>query len=503
MADFSAGQNWRGRHLPETGYGLTTKGPNIKRLDAILEDLHSGLSERWGVNTRQNPESLLNHLLTNVADRIAELWELGEDVYYSGYPSSAEGSNLDNAAQYGGSVRLDAAPSYYRIMCTGIDGMYIPEGTIIASDTNPSVNLVLRSQGLITRSSFSRIVIKAAVSEISGNVTIALNGKTYTAIVPKGTNLMDAMSMLAKAIYDEDFSVKTAEDEAYIILSAKNEASGNTLVLPETLTTESVSSIILFATTENGDIFLPNGTITKIVKSAAGLDSVVNVGAYIAGRRTETDVEFRKSYTDRIFNRSSRMVGSIKSAIIDKVQGVRSVAVYENDTNAVDAMGRWPHSVEAVVDGGDALEIAKQILNVKAGGINTFGSVVVEIPGEYGENIPIRFNRPTYLPVWFRVGIVLSKTEPLATNYVDIIKDVILEEMDKIGTGDSVAPQRSMTGAICRAVSGIDYVDISMAVQEGDEAPDQFTLRTVSTSERERAITSANRVEVVVDGQSY
>lgn len=47
MADFSAGQKWRRKPLPETGYGLTTKGPNIKRLDAILEDLHSGLSERW------------------------------------------------------------------------------------------------------------------------------------------------------------------------------------------------------------------------------------------------------------------------------------------------------------------------------------------------------------------------------------------------------------------------------------------------------------------------
>ena len=44
-------------------YGLTPQGPNIKRLDVILEEMHSGLSEKWGVNTRQNPESLLNHLV--------------------------------------------------------------------------------------------------------------------------------------------------------------------------------------------------------------------------------------------------------------------------------------------------------------------------------------------------------------------------------------------------------------------------------------------------------
>jgi len=481
-------------------YGVTKTGVNIKRLDTIVEEIHDDLSAGWGVNTRLNPKSKLNVLVTDFGDKIAELWEFGKGIYDAMYPSSAEGINLDNAAQYGGSVRLLSAPSYYRILCTGIDGTYLPAGTIVASDTNPSVNLTLLSQRLITRASFSKVIIKATVPDVSGNLTIVLNGKSYSATVQKGATPDEAMAALAAAIDDDDFSIDVDHEAALILVNAKDEASSNTLVLPETLTTESVSSVIVFATTEIGDIFLPNGAISKIVKSVAGLESVVNVGSYIAGRKTETDREFRISYIDRIFNRSSRMTGSIKSAIIDNVQGVRSVEVYENDTDSVDAMGRWPHSVEAVVDGGDAMEIASQILNVKAGGINTFGSVVVEVPGEYGEGIPIRFNRPTYLPVWFRVGIVLSKTEPLATNYVEIIKNVILEEMDKVGTGNSVAPQRSMTGAISRSIAGIDYVDISMAVQDGEDSPEKFDMRIVPVSERECAVASANRVEVVIDG---
>lgn len=110
-------------------YGLTPQGPNIKRLDVILEEMHSGLSEKWGVNTRQNPESLLNHLLTNVADAIADLWEFGEAVYFSQYPATAEGRSLDNAAQYGGSTREAAAKSYYPIHCTGKDGTKLAAGT--------------------------------------------------------------------------------------------------------------------------------------------------------------------------------------------------------------------------------------------------------------------------------------------------------------------------------------------------------------------------------------
>ena len=92
-------------------YGLTPQGPNPKRLDVILEDMHSKMTERLGVNTRQNPQSLLNHTLTNVADEIAELWEFGVDVYHSQYTSSATGVSLDYAAQFGGSTREMAAKS--------------------------------------------------------------------------------------------------------------------------------------------------------------------------------------------------------------------------------------------------------------------------------------------------------------------------------------------------------------------------------------------------------
>jgi len=163
MADFNVIPSAKSaERLPETGYGLTTKGPNIKRLDAILDDLHTNLSKRWGVNTRQNPESLLNHLLTDIADEIAELWEFGEDVYYSQYPSFAEGTSLDNAAQYGGSTRETAAKSYYPIHCTGRDGTKLAAGTMISSTTNPTTQLSLSDTREITRSAFNKAEIKIA-----------------------------------------------------------------------------------------------------------------------------------------------------------------------------------------------------------------------------------------------------------------------------------------------------------------------------------------------------
>lgn len=470
-------------------YGLTPKGPNIKRLDVILEEMHEDMSKKLSVNTRQNPQSLLNHILTNISDRIAELWEFGLDVYYSQYPSTATDSSLDNAAQFGGSTREMPAKSFYSILCTGLDGTVVPAGTLIASDTNPAINLTNQSDGQITRSSFNKAVVVLASESNSAALSVALNGELYSA------NTLEA---LASSITDDAFEVDYADGR--LTIEATDEASSNTMVLSENLTTETVASIIQFGTVDYGDTFIPNGAITKIVKTVAGLESVINVGSYIAGRLTETDTEFRQSYADKIYNRSSAMLESIKSAILENVQGVESVAPYENYTDATDSMGRPPHSIEIVVDGGSATEIAQQILNTKAGGINTFGDVETVLPGVYGEDITVRFNRPTYVYVWFQVGVTLSGSTNPPTNYADLIKETILECMEGVEAGSDVIPQR-FTTALYNKVSGIDYFDIRLfSSTESGSSPSAYTERSVSITARQRAITSESRIGVVIDG---
>lgn len=106
---------------------------------------------------------------------------------------------------------------------------------------------------------------------------------------------------------------------------------------------------------------------------------------------------------------------------------------------------RPPHSVEIVVDGGDSKEIAQQILANKAGGINTVGETVVVLPGEYDEEITIRFNRPTTIYTWFRLGITLNRSEALPPNYVDLLREVVLENMDALDAGKDVVPQQFMS----------------------------------------------------------
>lgn len=480
-------------------YGITPEGPNIKRLDTILDEMHDDLSEEWGVNTRQNPQSFLNHLLTNVADQFADAWEFGLDIYHSHYPSTAEGVSLDNAAQYGGSTRETAEKSYYPIHCTGRDGTTLAAGTMISSTMNPTTQLTITDARQITRSAFNRADIKVAALGAGDVYTVAINGAVYS-FSPKELDAVSILNGLADAIKDDDFTESVDEENELLHIEAKDVTSTNVLVLSENLTTDTVTSIITFGTVETGDILLPDGVITNIVKADAGLLSVVNRCSYIAGRQEETDAELRQSYADKIFNRSSMMLESIKSAILQNVQGVTSVAPYENPSHEWDEYGRPPHSIEIVVDGGDSTEIAKQILEKKAGGINTFGDVEVVLPGAYDEDITIRFNRPTVIYTWFHLGITLHKNEAIPPNYVDLLREVVLENMNALNAGEDVVPQEFVS-ELYKACSGISYIDVKLfATSDSGQEPTEYPDRSVYITARQRDYTSEDMIEVEIDG---
>lgn len=488
--------------MPE--YGLTSTGPNIKRLDVILDEMHSALSEAWGVNTRQDPQSLLNHLLTNIADQLADLWVFAEDVYHSQYPTSAEGASLDHAVQYGGIIREVAAKSFYRILCTGKDGTVIPAGTLLKSATNPATQFTIPQNALITSANFNkaRIVIAEPGTTFSLNAT--LNSTLYS-VSPVASNT-DAQNLALLATALNAAPGFTAEmEDGVLVLTAEDELSSNTLILSENLTTESVGTIVLFNTVEDGDIMIPDGVITEIERSVAGLESVTNVGGYIAGREEETDTELRQSYVDKIYNRSSSMAESIRSAILEQVQGVSTCSVYENYTNEVDEYGRYPHSVEVVADGAyDGTKLAEVILKTKAGGINTYGSQEVVLPGEYGEPITIRYNYPQPVYVWFLVKAYLNGTGNPPTNLSDLVNEILAEWVESLSAGNDVAPQ-TVIHKLFATIPGVDYFDIFLyGTTDENTTPtaQQYTERRIPISQRQRAVAGTGRIEVTVIGNN-
>jgi len=484
-------------------YGLTPQGPVIKRLDTIIDEIHDDLSEGWKVNTRLNPNSYLNVQVTSFADKIAELWELGQDIYYAMYPYSAEDADLDNAVQFGGISREDARPTIYPIHCECIEGTVIPRGTRIRTNTNPTIEFTASVNAVVSRGAFNRARVRIAAVQAVGIYTIALNGTVYSYTSGPSDTEEDILNGLLTAVDDTDFSVYILNNQ--LRLDSVDIQRQHNMILSSNLTTETVTSIVNFASEVDGEIALPNGTITEIVTqvSGSGLISVINLIPYIAGRLRETNTGLRQSYADKIFHRSNRMLESIKSAILLNVQGVSVVAAFQNDTNTPDAYGRWPHCIEIVVDGGSDMEIAMQIRDRKAGGIQSFGSVEVTVPGEEGEPMIERFNRPEYVYTWYRLVLTLNPREILPANYVDLIQQIILEAMRTVIPGQSIVPQRLIESRIYATVPGIGFIETSTFTStDSTEQPvaGQYVTGPVAITPRQRAVTEDTRIEVVLSG---
>jgi hypothetical protein len=231
-----------------------------------------------------------------------------------------------------------------------------------------------------------------------------------------------------------------------------------------------------------------------------GLLSVNNLTPYIAGRLLQDDIGLRKSYVDKIFARSNRMLESIKSAILLNVQGVTSVAGYQNETNIVDDDGRWPHCVEMVVDGGNDNEIALQIWDKKTDGIQTFGTTAVIIPGDEGEPITIRFNRPEYVYVWYRLTITMNTSETLPPNYVEAIQNIIVSQMENVKPGKSIIPQRLIEAQIYGNVPGIAYIlTETFSDTDANRQPEDYATGMIQITPRQRAVTDVTRIEVLLE----
>lgn len=485
--------------MPE--YGVTDQGFILKRMDTILEEIHSDLTEGFGVDTRLSGTSFLDTLVTTFAGQIADLWETAQDSYYAKYPATATGVNLDHSVQYGGIRRMPNKRTCYPLHCTGDDGAYIREEVIVATNTMPEVRLYSAEEFQITRDNFSAVCIKVAVTE-NAVYTVSINGDQYSYANTDGTE-MDILEGLKSAITNTEYVVEIDEESGILKITDTVKSRGNALILSDNLTTSSITTVANFYTQEYGHITLPYGIVTKIVNNIPGFSAVINQVEPVYGRLQESDIELRQSYIAKSALRSNTMIDSIVAELLNNVADVESASGYENDTDVVDSRGLPPHSIEIIVEGGDNNVIAEAILRRKAGGIQTHGSVVVNVPGKYGDSIPIRFNRPEYLYTWIKV-ILHGDSTKIPQNYAALTISSICEDGSQMVAGSSLLTQLLNDG-IYNAVAGITYVEIKTAHSSDKTyipAASDYVLGNIIVTSRQKVMIDERRIEVIFDADS-
>lgn len=115
-------------------FGVTIDGFRRKSYNEILSDLQARAKEVYGENINLSNTSFLGMWLQNEAWEIAELWELAEDIYYSPFVDTSEGSSLDGVGKYITIARKPAQKSKGIITIEGKEGTTIPKGFRISDE---------------------------------------------------------------------------------------------------------------------------------------------------------------------------------------------------------------------------------------------------------------------------------------------------------------------------------------------------------------------------------
>lgn len=480
--------------MPE--YGVTEKGFVMKRMDAILKEIHADLTEGFGFDTSLVESSFLNVLVTTFAGQIADLWETAQDSYYQKYPATASGLNLDHAVQYGGIRREAAKQTCFPLHCTGDDGTAVMEGSIVATETKPEIRLYAAHEFTISRENCNSIKIKVAAAEAGAVYSMTVNGEqySYSSTAAEETEILEGL----KHIFVNSQYTVTLTEENILVIQDSIKARSNTITLSDNLTTEEVTTIANFYTEEYGSISIPNGLVTKMITNVTGFTDVVNLLSPASGRLAETDIELRQSYIAKSALRSNTMIDSVVAELLNNVADIETAVGYENDTDVTDARGLAPHSIEIVAEGGDNNDIAKAILKRKAGGIQTNGAVVVNIPGVYGEPIPVRFNRPEYLYTFLKVTLH-GDSAKLPVNYSSLAVESIIGDTRGMKAGDSLLIQLLNDG-IYSKVAGVNFIDIAVAYSaDASYVPkgSDYRQANIITSARQKVLVDSTRIEVV------
>ena len=236
------------------------------------------------------------------------------------------------------------------------------------------------------------------------------------------------------------------------------------------LTTEVITSTIadtyqVSAEAETaGRLVVNANTLTVITTPVVGLLSVNNAFDCIVGTEVDTDAEALARREDELATLGSGRPDALRAHLLDiEVEGDKPVlecTVFQNDGDAVDALGLPGHSMEALVFDGLSADcpddvIAQTIWDNKPGGTYMYGSASGTAVDSLGVSHTVAFSRPSQVGVDVDVTINTDATYAGAQAVYDAWKAYA----DAIPSGDDGEVKWSQAVKAILAVQGVTGVE--------------------------------------------
>ncbi len=438
-------------------YGVLDTGFVRQRLPEIEAAIIADLTFRLGAPVETDPNSVFGALIATFSEREAALWELAQAVYESMYPPSASGVSLDNAVSFAGVTRLRAASSQVYAALYGTEGSLVLAGSQ-ARLTDSQTLFDLAADTTITASA----VVDARVGGITvvNNTvyTITINGAAYGYLSDASATVTEIVAGLALTTAPSGLLISTDGASVRFLSDGRTPFS---IVVGARLALVSIGTPGLFIADEAGEVEVPIGALSQIVSQQTGWASVYNLQPGSLGRLDENDADLRARYGTGVYQLGAATFPAIRAGLIDGVVGVTAVTLIENTTSAT--VGSLPpHSVQAVVTGGDDLAIATALFNLVAAGIDTYGTTSIAVTDSQGTSHTIRFSRPQPVYIWVKVVTSLLSEETFPVNGLVLIAQAIVGYGNTLPSGLDVVLQR-FYGPVYETVSGLAGLTVTMA----------------------------------------
>lgn len=180
-----------------------------------------------------------------------------------------------------------------------------------------------------------------------------------------------------------------------------------------------------FTCLTEGAISASSGTLTKIVTTVTGWDTVTNATA-IVGSLEESQSAFEQRRKDSVSLNARSTVNAVY-ANVAQCDGVIAVYAVDNKKNISETIDNYtltPHSIFVSVIGGENEDIAKAIYNNLSAGCDYNGNTSVDITNEYSGAVEtVKFYRPDVFNVFVKVQIQNSAS--LQNDYENIVKQAV------------------------------------------------------------------------------
>lgn len=169
----------------------------------------------------------------------------------------------------------------------------------------------------------------------------------------------------------------------------------------------------------------PKKTVNTIKTPVVGLISGTNLLDLKGGEDKETDYEYRFRWEETRNSNSFWNADGIISEI-NKVNGVKSCKVLENDTDSNVTVGGSimpSRSRRYYVDGGSSLDIAEAIYRKTDRAIEETGTETATVHDTQGDERVVKFSRPTPVKTYFKIiidgTISTNEANKIITKYIE------------------------------------------------------------------------------------